>query len=174
MIINKKIKRTMLESKSQYIGSLVLIVFSCLLFIMFNLVSRNLTKLSSSFEKDYKQEDASFIATPRINNIEGLETKFNMSIEETKSFDYLLSEDKTLRIFSENKKVNIRFLIMFLINKSLLSSYESHWNKFSLKLCYKAAQLNTFLLPRLLFTSQNIYIYYIRILLMMLNPNIYS
>lgn len=73
MIINKKIKRTMLESKSQYIGSLVLIVFSCLLFIMFNLVSRNLTKLSSSFEKDYKREDASFIATPRINNIEGLE-----------------------------------------------------------------------------------------------------
>lgn len=111
MIINKKIKRTMFESKSQYIGSLVLIVFSCLLFTMFNLVSRNLTKLSSSFEKDYKQEDASFIATPRINNIEGLETKFNMSIEETKSFDYLLSEDKTLRIFSENNKVNIPAII---------------------------------------------------------------
>ncbi|OOP73335.1 ABC transporter permease [Clostridium beijerinckii] len=111
MIINKKIKRTMFESKSQYIGSLVLIVFSCLLFTMFNLVSRNLTKLSSSFEKDYKQEDASFIATPRINNIEGLETKFNMSIEETKSFDYLVSEDKTLRIFSENNKVNIPAII---------------------------------------------------------------
>lgn len=62
MIINKKIKRTMLAGKSQYIGSLVLIVFSCLLFTMFNLVSRNLTKLSSSFEKDYRQEDASFTA----------------------------------------------------------------------------------------------------------------
>ncbi|NYC52819.1 ABC-type antimicrobial peptide transport system permease subunit [Clostridium beijerinckii] len=34
-----------------------------------------------------------------------------MSIEETKSFDYLLSEDKTLRIFSENKKVNIPAII---------------------------------------------------------------
>lgn len=72
MIINKKIKRTMLESKSQYIGSLVLIIFSCLLFTMFNLVSKNLTKLSSSFEKDYKQEDASFMATSKINNLEDL------------------------------------------------------------------------------------------------------
>jgi len=111
MIINKKIKRTMLESKSQYIGSLVLIVFSCLLFTMFNLVSRNLTNLSSSFEKDYKQEDANFMATPRISNTEVLEAKFNMNIEETKSFDYLISEDKTIRIFSENKEVNTPAII---------------------------------------------------------------
>ncbi|WP_236897967.1 ABC transporter permease [Clostridium beijerinckii] len=111
MIINKKIKRTMLEGKSQYIGSLILIVFSCLLFTMFNLVSRNLTQLSSSFEKDYKQEDANFTTTPRISNIEALETKFNINIEETKSFDYLVSENKTLRIFSENKKVNIPAII---------------------------------------------------------------
>ncbi|WP_026887601.1 ABC transporter permease [Clostridium beijerinckii] len=111
MIINKKIKRTMLESKSQYIGSLVLIVFSCLLFTMFNLVSINLTKLSSSFEKDYKQEDANFIATKEINDLEALETKFNMNIEKTKSFDYSVSQDKTLRLFSENKKVNIPAVI---------------------------------------------------------------
>jgi len=111
MIINKKIKRTMLESKSQYFGSLALIIFSCLLFTMFNLVSINLTELSSSFEKDYRQEDASFMASKIINNTEALETKFNMSIEETKSIDYSVSEDKTLRIFSENKKVNTPAII---------------------------------------------------------------
>lgn len=111
MIINKKIKRTMLESKSQYIGSLVLIIFSCLLFTMFNLVSKNLTKLSSSFEKDYKQEDANFMATPKISDIEDLESKFDMNIEEIKSFDYSVSEDKTLRLFSENKKINIPAII---------------------------------------------------------------
>lgn len=111
MIINKKIKRTMLESKSQYFGSLVLIIFSCLLFTMFNLVSRNLTQLSSSFEKDYKQEDASFIASSKLNNIEALESKFNMNMEETKSIDYSVLEDKILRIFSENKKVNIPAII---------------------------------------------------------------
>ncbi|MDR3594059.1 FtsX-like permease family protein [Clostridium sp.] len=111
MIINKKIKRTMIESKSQYFGSLVLIVFSCLLFTMFNLVSRNLTELSSSFEKDYKQEDANFMASSQINNIEALETKFNMNIEESKVIDYSVSKDKILRIFSENKKVNIPAII---------------------------------------------------------------
>lgn len=111
MIINKKIKRTMAESKSQYFGSLALIIFSCLLFTMFNLISTNLTSLSSSFEKDYKQEDANFMASEKLTNLQALETKFNIIIEETKSMDYSLSEDKTLRIFSENKKVNIPAVI---------------------------------------------------------------
>lgn len=111
MIINKKIKRTMLENKSQYIGSLVLIIFSCLLFTMFNLVSVNLTELSSSFEKNYKQEDANFMSSKKIENIEALEAKFNLSIEETKSIDCNLSDNKTLRIFSENTKVNLPAII---------------------------------------------------------------
>jgi putative ABC transport system permease protein len=111
MIINKKIKRTMLESKSQYLGSLVLIVLSCLLFTMFNLLSLNMASLSSSFGKDYIQEDASFVTDKKLNNIEAMEAKFNMSIEETKSVDYPVSEDKTLRIFSENTKVNIPAII---------------------------------------------------------------
>lgn len=111
MIINKKIKRTMLESKSQYVGSLVLIIFSCLLFTMFNLVSVNLTELSSSFEKDYKQEDANFITSKKLNNIEALESKFNMIIEETRSVDCNLSDNKTLRIFSENTKVNLPAIV---------------------------------------------------------------
>ncbi|OBR95127.1 FtsX-like permease family protein [Clostridium ragsdalei P11] len=111
MIINKKIKRTMLESKSQYLGSLLLIIFSCLLFTMFNLVSINLSKLLSSFEKDYKQEDATFMTSKKLNNPESLESKFNMSLEETKSFDYSISENKTLRIFRENTKVNIPAII---------------------------------------------------------------
>ncbi len=111
MIINKKIKRTMLESKSQYLGSLLLIIFSCLLFTMFNLVSVNLTGLLSSFERDYKQEDANFMSDNKLNNIEALESKFNMIIEETKSVDYSISKDKTLRIFRENTKVDIPAII---------------------------------------------------------------
>ncbi|ADK14497.1 ABC transporter permease [Clostridium ljungdahlii] len=111
MIINKKIKRTMLESKSQYLGSLLLIIFSCLLFTMFNLVSINLSRLLSSFERDYKQEDATFMTSKKLNNPESLEAKFNMSLEETKSFDYSISGNKTLRIFRENTKVNIPAII---------------------------------------------------------------
>lgn len=107
MIINKKIKRTMLKSKSQYLGSLLLIIFSCLLFTMFNLLSVNLSGLLSSFERDYKQEDANFMTDKRLENIEALEAKFNMIIEESRFFDYSISNSKTLRIFRENTKVNI-------------------------------------------------------------------
>lgn len=101
----------MLESKSQYLGSLVLIVLSCLLFTMFNLLSINMTGLSSSFEKDYNQEDANFMTDKSLNNIEDLESRFNMSIEETMTVDYPVSTDKTLRIFSQNTKVNIPAII---------------------------------------------------------------
>lgn len=111
MVINKKIKRTMLENKSQYIGSVVLIIISCLLFTMFNQLSSNLVKLTSSFEKDYVQEDASFVSDKKLTNIPELQSKFNMAIEETRTLDYPASNDKTLRIFSENTRVNIPAVI---------------------------------------------------------------
>lgn len=111
MIINKKIKRTMLESKSQYLGSLLLIIFSCLLFTMFNLLSANLSGLLSSFERDYKQEDANFMTDKKLDSIEALESKFNMSIEESKTFDSSISNSKTLRIFRENTKVDIPAIV---------------------------------------------------------------
>lgn len=111
MILNRKIKRTMLESKSQYLGSLTLIVFSCLLFTMFSLVSVNLSGIFFSFVSDYKQEDANFMTSSRIGNIASLEAKFNMSMEETSTLDCQVSGDKVLRVFSENEKVNLPAII---------------------------------------------------------------
>lgn len=111
MVINNKIKRAMLENKSQYLGSLILIVLSCLLFTMFNLLSTNMFRLSSDFEKNYNQEDANFITDKKLSNIETLESKFNMSVEETKLVDYSITSDKTLRILSENTKVDIPAII---------------------------------------------------------------
>jgi len=111
MIINKKIKRTMMESKSQYLGSLVLIIISCLSFTMFNLLSDNLVNIISSFEKNYVQEDANFMIDRRLSNISDIEAKFNMKIEQGNTFDYSVSKDKVLRVFSENTKINIPAII---------------------------------------------------------------
>ncbi|MDP4087786.1 MAG: ABC transporter permease, partial [Bacillota bacterium] len=111
MVINKKIKRTMLESKSQYLGSLVLIILSCLLFTMFNLLSINMSRLSSDFEKNYHQNDATFMVNTKLADLGALETKFNVSIEEGRTFDYSVTADKTLRVFSQNTKVDIPALI---------------------------------------------------------------
>ncbi|WP_238881846.1 ABC transporter permease [Clostridium sp. YIM B02551] len=116
MIINKKIKKTILESKSQYFGSLALIIISCLFFTMFNLLSANMETTLSSFGKDYVQEDSNFMVDKKINNISEIEAKFNMKIEEGKTFDYSVSKDKVLRLFSENTKVNIPAII---VGKSL-------------------------------------------------------
>lgn len=111
MVINKKVKRTMLENRSQYLGSFLLIVLSCLLFTMFNLLSYNMSHISSSFEKNYNQEDANFMVNKKIDNVSALETKFNMNMEETKTLDYPVSAQKTLRIFSENIKIDIPAII---------------------------------------------------------------
>jgi putative ABC transport system permease protein len=111
MVINKKIKRTMLESKSQYLGSLALIIISCLLYAMFNLLSENMTYITSSFEKNYVQEDANFMTDKRLSNISDMESKFDMKIEEGSSFDYSVSKDKTLRVFTENTRINIPAII---------------------------------------------------------------
>lgn len=45
---------------------------------MFNLVSVNLSGLLSSFERDYKQEDATFMTNKKLDNMDALEAKFNM------------------------------------------------------------------------------------------------
>ncbi|HWT76078.1 MAG TPA: hypothetical protein VN258_15350 [Mobilitalea sp.] len=52
MIINRKVKRIMLESKSQYFGSLALIIISCLFFTMFNLLSVNMADITSSLSSE--------------------------------------------------------------------------------------------------------------------------
>lgn len=111
MIINKKIKRTMLESRSQYVGSIALIVLSCLMFTMFSLLSINMGSLTSNFEADYRQEDVHFVTDKKLANIEALEKQFHAEIEESMTVDYPVSEDKTLRIFSENTKVNLPAII---------------------------------------------------------------
>jgi putative ABC transport system permease protein len=111
MVINKKIKRTMMESKSQYLGSLVLIIISCLSFTMFNLLSDNLVNIMSSFEEKYVQEDANLMIDKRLSNVSDIEAKFNMKIEEGNTFDYSVSNGKVLRIFSENTKINIPAII---------------------------------------------------------------
>ncbi len=111
MVIDKKIKRTMLEYKAQYLGSLLLIIFSCMLYTMLNQLSHNLTAITSSFEKNYVQEDANFIADKKLSNISQLEAKFQMKLEENKTLDYPVSEDKTLRLFSQSTKVNLPAII---------------------------------------------------------------
>jgi len=78
---------------------------------MFNLLSDNLKNITSSFGNTYIQEDANFMANVKLSNISEIEAKFNMKIEGGNTFDYSLSKDKVIRVFSENTKVNIPAII---------------------------------------------------------------
>lgn len=110
MVINKKIMRTMLENRSSYLGSLVLIIISCLLFTMMTQLSGNMAALTDAFEKACVQDDASFVTTGRLDNIGELESRFGALIEEGASFE-AVSGDKTLRIFRQNTKVDLPAII---------------------------------------------------------------
>jgi putative ABC transport system permease protein len=111
MVINKRIKRVFLENKAQYIGSVLLIILSCFLFSNLVLVSSNLTRLMSEYEKNYTQEDASFTTDKSIDNLPELELAGGAVIEEGKRFDYTLSEGSTLRVFTKNDKINIPAIV---------------------------------------------------------------
>jgi putative ABC transport system permease protein len=111
MVINKRIKRVFYENKAQYIGSVLLIVLSCLLFTSMVLVGSNLKRLTNEFENGYVQEDASFTTGKSIINLQELESAGDAVIEEGKSFDYGLSEGITLRVFTKNDKINIPAII---------------------------------------------------------------
>jgi putative ABC transport system permease protein len=111
MVLSKKIKRTIFENKSPFIGSLVLIVISCMLYIMLNMLAANMSESVNSFESDCVQEDASFVTLSDIGNITELENMFDAKIEQGASFDYNLTEDKTVRVFRENDKVNLPAVI---------------------------------------------------------------
>ncbi|MBP1757062.1 MAG: permease, partial [Firmicutes bacterium] len=110
MVIHRKIRRTMMESKSQYFGSVALIILSCLAFTMFSLLSFNLDHIITTFGENYVQEDANFTTDHELD-INAIETNQKLLLEEGRTFDYPYSEDITLRIFSENTKVNIPALI---------------------------------------------------------------
>ncbi|MGZ7444391.1 FtsX-like permease family protein [Paenibacillus sp. TH7-28] len=110
-MINKRIKRVFLGNKAQYIGSILLIVFSCFLFTNLVLVGGNLQRLMHEYEKGYVQEDASFITDKSINHLRELELAADAVIEEGQTFDYTLSEGSTLRLFTKNDRINIPAII---------------------------------------------------------------
>ena len=107
MVINKRVKRVLLENKAQYIGSILLIVLSCLLFTAMTLTGANMEQILKDFRNKYVQEDAFFTADEEIGNLKELESEADAVIEEGKTFDYTLSEGKTLRIFSKNDSINL-------------------------------------------------------------------
>lgn len=107
MTINKRIKRIFLENKLQYIGAGLLIFFSCFMFSLMVQFCTNYSIMNDSFKKDYVQETASFETAEPISDIPRLQLETGALVEEYYSFDAVLESGKTLRVLTENQKVNL-------------------------------------------------------------------
>ena len=106
MVINRKIIRSFKYNKSRYLGLIILIIISCMLFTAFQISAPNALEQIENFFQDTNVEDASFSLHSPLSNIDALESAFNIEIEEVKQLDYLYDNESTLRIFQVTSKIN--------------------------------------------------------------------
>ena len=107
MRLHKKILRTVLEHKTQYLGAIVLIALGCLLFSVFNIMGTNVINNLAAFKSDNVQEDANFLTAAAIDDIPALEAEYNVLLEQRGAADYDYTEDTTLRVLSATEKVDL-------------------------------------------------------------------
>ncbi|MGY0374149.1 ABC transporter permease [Clostridium sp. JNZ J1-5] len=110
MVLDNRIKRVLSEHKGQYIGSIMLVILSCMLFTSFNLTFKNTNDNMDSFIEKNILSDATAVFQKPIENISEIENKFNTKVEERKQFDYKLKNSTTLRVFSKSSKINIPYI----------------------------------------------------------------
>jgi putative ABC transport system permease protein len=106
MKLNKKIIRTILEHKSQYLGSIILIALSCLVFSMFNIFGTNIIQNLTDFKTNYNQEDASFLTMSDIDHPDELEKEYSLLLEERYYLDTQYDARATLRLLTPTQKIN--------------------------------------------------------------------
>ncbi|MGO0900645.1 ABC transporter permease [Clostridioides difficile] len=106
MKLNKSILRVMKENRGQYIGMLYMLILSVFLFVALTITAQNLKHNKDMYVKNNVQEDLEFYTSNKIDNIREIEDKFDLRFQETLVKEYKYG-DKTLRLFTPNKKVNI-------------------------------------------------------------------
>ncbi|MCU9811485.1 hypothetical protein [Paraclostridium sp. AKS81] len=106
MKLNKSILRVMKENMGKYLGMLYMLILSVFLFVALNLTAQNLRYNKDEYVTKNVQEDLEFYTLNQINDINKLEDKFNLKMDETIVKEYK-ENGKTLRLFTPNEKVNI-------------------------------------------------------------------
>lgn len=111
MIINKRIKRRMIEHKSTYLVSIALLILSTAMFTLFNTTGPAIKNSIENFKKDYNVEDSYFTTSIPIDDIYKLADKFNVSIEEIKWKDIKVLDKVNLRVYKEREEINLHQLV---------------------------------------------------------------
>lgn len=98
--------RTIMENKAQYLGIFIMVLVSSMLLVGMTMVADNLGHIFESFSANNRLADAEF-STDTAIDIDALEKRFNAIIEQSSVADYESQPGQTLRIFSENSRLNL-------------------------------------------------------------------
>lgn len=106
MTLFKKVIRSMLEHKARYIGSMLLLAISSMMFVMTNNTSINLESTFSAFSEQNVLSDAEFSVDTEID-ISTIGENFAAKVELGGTADCEVNPGQTLRVFSMMNAVNI-------------------------------------------------------------------
>ena len=95
-----------MENKAQYLGIFIMVLVSSMLLVGMTTVADNLGHIFESFSANNRLADAEF-STDTAIDIDALEKRFNAIIEQSSVADYESQPGQTLRIFSENSRLNL-------------------------------------------------------------------
>ncbi len=107
MPLRKKLLRTILEKKAQFLSAWFLIVISSVVFYSFTAAGANLVDNLNYFNKTNKVEDAQFMVQKPLTDLGKLEKQNNAKIEKRYSADVSYSEDSVLRLLDSTKKIDL-------------------------------------------------------------------
>lgn len=106
MTLLKKVIRTMLEHKARYVGSMLLLIISSMMFVMLNMTSINLNNTFRAFSERNVLSDAEFSTDAEIDAA-ALGGQFDAKVELGGTADCEVKPGQTLRVFSMMDAVNI-------------------------------------------------------------------
>lgn len=138
MVLDKKLIRSVKKHKSKYIGSIIMIILSCMMFIGFNIASPNIIDSIDDFRNESNMESVNFSTSTVISDrdIKKLEDEFNCDIECRRKLEYKLDDGDSLEIYTPSTKVNIYRLLdgddLFSENDILLDNNYAKSNKYDI------------------------------------------
>jgi putative ABC transport system permease protein len=106
MTLFRKVIRTILDHKARYIGSVLLLIISSLMFVMVNMTSINLNNTFTLFSERNALSDAEFSTDAGIDEA-ALGKQFASSVETGGTADCEVEPGQVLRVFSMMNEVNI-------------------------------------------------------------------
>ncbi|MEN2768160.1 FtsX-like permease family protein [Ornithinibacillus xuwenensis] len=111
MPLRKKLIRTILEKKAQFLSAWLLIVMSSIVFYSFTSAGANLIDNLDYFNKTNRVEDAHFIVEKPLADLSQFEERFQVKIEKRYRADVSFSTDTTLRLLDETGKINLSSVV---------------------------------------------------------------